>query len=215
LGAGAAVTYTAPVGSVGANVQYSQGRQVLNPLTRISVIATAVLTLATGASAQRAERSWHVEGLAGAAVPTFDITDLAKTGGVVAGAVGYQATDRVLALLEFDWGKHGGKNGGPNIAVLHYMAKAGYAVYQTADGKLKVFVNAGVGAVSFDPDVSGADTNTYFAINAGAKAYYMLSPALSLVLSPQGDIAFVSKDDGFTGSTAWVWPFTVGLSVSF
>jgi len=38
------------------------------------------------------------------------------------------------------------------------------------------------------------------------------SNALSLVLSPQGDIAF--SDEGDVGTTnSWVWPFTAGLRV--
>lgn len=182
---------------------------------RLSLLTAAFAVVATAAFAQRPERPWTIEGLAGAAVPTFAITDLAKTGGVYGGAIGFRPTEQILVLAELDWGKHGGKDGGADVAVSHYMAKVGYGIYESADGKLKAFVNAGLGAVSFDPDISGADANTYFAVNAGAKVYYMLGPSINLVLSPQGDIAFVSEDDGFTGSTAWVWPFTAGLSVNF
>jgi len=69
--------------------------------------------------------------------------------------------------------------------------------------------------VSFDADVAGSTANTYLAINAGAKIYYDMSDLLSFVISPQGDIAFVDKADGFTGTTAWVWPITAGIALNF
>jgi hypothetical protein len=37
-----------------------------------------------------------------------------------------------------------------------------------------------------------------------------VSPRLSLLLSPQGDIAF-TKDAEVGTSNAWVWPFTAGV----
>lgn len=150
-----------------------------------------------------------------AAVPTFDITDLAKTGPVFGGALSYKPAERLLVVGEFDYGTHDLKGASADVIVSHYMAKVGYLVYEGAEGKLKAYVNLGLGAVSFDPDVNGADTNTYFAINAGAKVYYHVTPLFSVVPSPQGDIAFTSKDDGFTGSTAWVWSFTAGVAFSF
>jgi hypothetical protein len=70
-----------------------------------------------------------------------------------------------------------------------------------------LLVNAGGGAMTFDVD---GGSNTYPAINVGAKIRYRFSPRLSLVLSPQGDIAFTDEDVLGTGD-AWVWPFTAGL----
>ena len=99
--------------------------------------------------------------------------------------------------------------------VLHYIAKVGYQVYQSEDEKLRIYVNLGAGAMTFEPDVDGADSFNYGAINAGAKLYYMFNPNVGIVVSPQGDIAFTSEDDGFTGSTGWVWPFTAGIAVGF
>ena len=176
---------------------------------------------ATDAQAQRPEKPWQIEAHAGVAVPTFDISDLVKAGPVVGGGIGYFATDKLLVMAEADFGFHKGKeiSGSegslPDVNVYHYMGKLGYLVYRSSDARLKILVNAGAGAMTFDPDVEGASANTYFAINAGAKLYYLFAKSVGLVVSPQGDIAFVSKDDGFTGSTAWVWPFTAGLYVNF
>lgn len=177
-----------------------------------------MMTLSLGTAnlqAQAAEKPLTVEGLVGAAVPTFDITDLADPGFVAGIAGGYLVNEKVLAMVELDFGTHAGANAGPDVNVYHYMAKAGYRVYASQDTKWRIFVNAGAGAVTFDTDVAGATANTYFAINAGAKIYYDLSDLLSVVISPQGDIAFVDEADGFTGSTAWVWPITGGIALKF
>ena len=73
-----------------------------------------------------------------------------------------------------------------------------------------MIVNAGAGAMTFNPD--GPGSNTYPAINVGAKIGYRLTPRVQLLLSPQGDIAFTKK--GVVGtSNAWVWPFTAGVRV--
>jgi len=178
-------------------------------------ILLAVALTAGSVQAQTAEKPWSVEGLAGAAVPTFDITDLADPGFVAGAAVGYMASDRVLGMVEVDFGSHDGANGGPTVKVNHYMAKAGYRVFLSESEKWRIFVNLGLGAMTFDADVPGADANTYFAINAGAKIYYAINETFNIVISPQGDIAFTDKNDGFTGSTAWVWPITAGLAVRF
>lgn len=182
---------------------------------RMFTAAAAVLFVtATGVRAQ--DKPFIVEGLAGIAVPTFDITDLADPGPVFGGAFGYMATDKILVMGEFDYGTHSSAVAdGPDIDVLHYIGKVGYLVYQSADDKFKLFVNLGAGAVTFSQDADGADSFTYAAINAGAKAYYSVAENVSIVLSPQGDIAFTSEDDGFTGSTGWVWPFTAGVAVNF
>jgi hypothetical protein len=175
----------------------------------------AFVAIATSANAQTAEKPWMVEALVGTAVPTFDITDLADPGFASGLTVGYSVNDRLMAMAELDWGTHGGADGGPDVAVYHYMAKAGLRVFESADGKWRILVNAGAGAMTFDVDAPGVDSNTYFAINAGAKVYYQVTDLVNVVISPQGDIGFVSEDDGFTGSTAWVWPITAGVGFSF
>ncbi len=59
--------------------------------------------------------------------------------------------------------------------------------------------------------MTGFDTETYFAINAGAKIYIMVADQVDLVISPQGDIAFSDKDVLGTDN-AWVWPLTAGIN---
>lgn len=175
-----------------------------------------VVSLAAGsAQAQMADKPFKIELLAGGAVPTFDITDLADPGFAAGAAFSYMISDKVLGIAEFDYGMHPGADDLPDVNVSHYMAKFGYQVFQSDDEKLSIYVNLGAGAMMFDADVEGAESNTYLAINAGAKLYYSVHDVISLVLSPQGDIAFVDEDEGFTNSTAWVWPFTAGIAVSF
>jgi len=188
-----------------------------------SLAAATALLLVVGstAQAQRPERPFVIEARGGIYVPTFDITDLADAGPGAGATFGYMVTPKIMVFGEADFGFHSASDdfaavvGDIDINVYHYMAKAGYVVYEGPDQKLKVLLNAGVGAMTFDPDVDGAETNTYFAINAGAKLYYLFAQNVGFVLSPQGDIAFTSEDDGFTGSTAWVWPFTAGFFVNF
>ena len=178
-------------------------------------IVAIVAVTAGSARAQAPEKPWVVEGLAGVAVPTFDITDLADPGFVAGVAGGYMINDKVLGMVELDFGTHPGANSGPDVNVYHYMAKVGYQVFQSQSGTWSVLVNAGLGAMTFDADVEDGEANTYFAINAGAKIYYMINENINIVISPQGDIAFVDEDKGFTGSTAWVWPITAGVAFTF
>lgn len=188
----------------------------------VAAAAFALLALSAGAAeAQRPERPVVLEARGGVAVPTFDISDLADIGPAFGATIGYFATDRVLVFGEGDFGFHSGADidgtteSLSDVNVYHYMAKVGYVVYQSPDGKLRILVNAGAGAMTFDPDVEGAGSNTYFAINAGGKLYYNFAEQVGFVFSPQGDIAFTSEDDGFTGSTGWVWPFSAGVFVNF
>jgi hypothetical protein len=175
-----------------------------------------ILSFAAGnLQAEAPEKPWIVEGLVGVAVPTFDISDLADPGFVAGVAGGYRINEKILGMVELDYGTHGGAKAGPDVNVYHYMAKFGYRVFESQDTKWRIFVNAGAGAMTFDADAAAANANTYFAINAGAKIYYDVSDLLSVVISPQGDIAFVDKADGFTGSTAWVWPITAGIALKF
>lgn len=90
----------------------------------------------------------------------------------------------------------------------HYIVKLGYEVVPASESPWSVIVNAGAGALTFNPD--GPGSNTYPAINVGAKIAYRLSSRAALLLSPQGDIAFAKKDELGTGN-AWVWPFTAGI----
>ena len=110
-----------------------------------------------------------IEGRGGAAVPTFDIADVAKTGGDLGATIGYRLNPRWVVLGEFDYGMHKDKaTGDVDINTLHYMAKLGYALTEQRERGWEALVNLGLGAVSFD--VGGAPkTNTYFAINAGGK----------------------------------------------
>ncbi|HEX6315070.1 MAG TPA: outer membrane beta-barrel protein [Gemmatimonadaceae bacterium] len=177
------------------------------------IIAAAALLGTTPLSAQDAPRKLFVEGLAGAAVPTFDIADVATTGSAFGVAVGYRLTPRWVLMGEFDYGMHQDKpTESVDINTTHLIAKLGYAVTTPAVRGWDVIVNLGAGVVNFDVD--GAEGDSYFAINAGAKIAYNFSPSLALVLSPQGDIAF-TKEDELGSSSAWVWPITAGIRISF
>lgn len=169
--------------------------------------------LTSTASAQRPEMPIFVEARAGAAVPTFDIDDAAEVGFVVGGTVGYKVTEAIWVFGEGDFGFHGGKDGGPDVNVYHYMGKVGYNVL--ADNpQWSVVPNLGLGAMTFDVDAPGASANTYFAINAGAKILYHINPQVAAVLNLQGDIAF--SDEAEVGTdNSWVWPFSAGINVSF
>jgi hypothetical protein len=175
-----------------------------------------MLALLTGTAAGQAPtpRRFFIEGLGGGVVPTFDIADVAKTGGAFGAAAGYQVTPRWLAMAEFDVGMHKDKaTGSVDIETRHYFAKVGYNLTGPRERGWEIALNLGVGAVTFD--VQGApESFTYPAINAGAKLAYGLSSKVAFVLSPQGDIAF-SKESEIGTTNAWVWPFTAGLRVRF
>jgi hypothetical protein len=98
------------------------------------------------------------------------------------------------------------------VNVYHYIAKLGYEVVGGTGGPVTVVLNAGAGAMTFAVD--GGDSFTYPAINVGAKLIYGVGSRLSLVVSPQGDIAFTDEDELGT-SNAWVWPVAVGFRVNF
>lgn len=182
----------------------------------LTLAAVAALALAPAAplAAQQPSPRFFIEGLGGAVVPTFDIADVAKTGGAFGAAVGYRLDPRWVLMGEFDYGMHKDKaTGTADINTAHYIAKIGYALSEPRERGWNALVNLGAGAVSFD--VQGAPkTFTYFAINAGAKLTYSFNRSFALVVSPQGDIAF-SKKSELTTTNAWVWPFTAGLRVNF
>ena len=172
------------------------------------------LALATPARGQTVSRLF-LEVRGGAVVPTFDIADVATTGGGYGGTLGYHLNNRFTVLGEFDTGLHQDKaTSTVDITTRHYMAKLGYQLTPSRDIGWDVAVNLGAGAVSFKADVPNASTDTYFAINAGAKITYNFSARIGLVLSPQGDIAFSDKNT-LGSSTAWVWPFSAGLRIKF
>ena len=183
-------------------------------------LLTAVVLggLASPAEGQVAERRFTLEARGGFNVPTFDISDAVNGGPSVGVGAGYLVAPRVWLLGDADLGFHSGADlpgggSGPDVNVYHYMGKVGYEVVPESQASAwSVIVNAGAGAMTFSVD--GGPSNTYPAINVGAKIGYRLNPRLSLVLSPQGDIAFSDEADVGT-SNSWVWPFTAGLRVGF
>lgn len=180
----------------------------------LTLAAVGTLALSAPLAAQQPAPRFFIEGLAGAVVPTFDIADVAKTGGAFGAAVGYRLNPRWVLMAEVDYGMHKDKaTGSADINTSHYIAKIGYAFTAPRERGWDVLVNLGLGAVNFD--VQGAPKSyTYPAINAGAKLAYNFNRSFALVLSPQGDIAF-SKESELTTTNAWVWPFTAGLRVNF
>ena len=178
------------------------------------LILLAVVTLGQSVDAQEPAKRFFVEGLGGAVVPTFDIDNVAKTGGAFGATIGYELNDRWVLMGEFDYGMHKDKaTSSADINTLHYIAKVGYSLTGPKERGWEAIVNLGAGAVTFD--VEGAPKNlTYFAINAGAKVAYNFNRSVAFVVSPQGDIAL--SDEAEIGTTnAWVWPVTAGLRVSF
>jgi hypothetical protein len=185
-------------------------------VARFSLIALAGMSLlaAQPVQAQSPAPKMFVEVLGGAVVPTFDIADVAKTGSMVGGTIGYNLSPRLVLMGEFDYGMHKDKaTGDVTIKTLHYMGKLGYSLTGPREKGWEALVNLGAGAVSFDVD-GAPNVNTYFAINAGAKFTYHLSPSLGFVISPQGDIAF-SKKAELNTTNAWVWPVSAGFRVKF
>ena len=174
-----------------------------------------LLGIASTAQAQGAERRVTIEARGGFNVPTFDISDAVDAGPSVGLGAGVQFAPKLWLMGDVDLGFHSGAElagGGqaPDVKVYHYVAKLGYELLSDGQSPWSVIVNAGAGALTFDAD--GAGSNTYPAINVGAKIGYRLSPRVSLVLSPQGDIAFTDDKEVGT-SNSWVWPFTAGARI--
>ena len=179
-----------------------------------AVIGAAVLGAACIAQplAAQDKAGVFVEGLAGAAVPTFEIADAIGTGTAFGGTIGIRFGSWVT-MAEFDYGMHDAERvEGVEISTQHYIAKIGYSVTGQRDRGFEAIINLGGGVVTFD--VEDGDSYTYPAINAGAKLSYSFNPTFAVVLSPQGDIAF-SDDEEVATSNAWVWPVTAGVRVSF
>jgi len=189
----------------------------VNVLPSIALLAAGVTLLAVPSAAQgQADgRRVTLEARAGLNVPTFDISDAVDAGPSFGLGAAVQVRPRVYLMGDFDLGFHSGADlaGGasaPDVKVYHYMAKVGYQLLAEGSSPWSLIVNAGAGAMTFDVD--GAGSNTYPAINVGAKIGYRVSPRVSLLLSPQGDIAF-TKDAEVGTNNAWVWPFTAGVRV--
>lgn len=183
-------------------------------LSQTLVAGLALAALATVPATAQAQRKASLEARAGLAVPTFDIADVAKAGPVFGAGLQLPLNDRWSLLADVDFGSHEVKGTTLDVNVNHYMTKLGYVLGRSQDGKLEFLVNLGAGLMTFGVDAPGAETRRYFAINAGAKLYYQFSRSLGLVISPQGDIAFQDSDD-FGASTAWVWPVSAGLRITF
>lgn len=183
-------------------------------MTVAAFLGIATPVLSSPLAAQATQPRTFVEVRGGAAVPTFDIADVAKTGPAFGATLGFRVNPTWVLMGEADFGMHKDKaTGDVDIKTNHYIGKVGYSFTGPVNRGWEAIVNLGAGAVSFD--VEGApETFTYFAINAGAKLAYHFSPAVAFVVSPQGDIAF-SKEEEVGTTNAWVWPITVGVRFAF
>jgi hypothetical protein len=182
------------------------------PLAGFATMALA--SAITPAAAQMPAKRFFIEGLGGAVVPTFDISDVAQTGWAVGGTLGYRINDRWQVMGEFDYGRHKDDlTGDLEINTLHYIGKIGYSLTGSKTKGWEAAVNLGAGAVTFDVQ-NAAQNFTYFAINAGAKIAYNFNPQVAFIVSPQGDIAFSDEAEVGT-SNSWVWPVTAGLRLNF
>jgi hypothetical protein len=185
---------------------------------RMGAAVLSGLLLLGRAPTVQAQSSQHratIEARGGLNVPTFDISDAVDAGPSFGVGAGVQFAPKLWLMGDVDLGFHSGADlagveAGPDVKVYHYVAKLGYELLSEGQSPWSVIVNAGAGALTFDVD--GVGSNTYPAINVGAKIAYRLSPRVHLLLSPQGDIAF-TKDDEVGTTNAWVWPFTAGLRI--
>lgn len=178
----------------------------------MAFLAATVLAAVPTAEAQVA-----LEIRGGLNVPTFDIAGAVKAGPGFGAGLSFKVGERVWLTGDADFGFHSGADlaeggNGPDINVNHYIVKVGYQVYSRADGRVSLFLNAGAGAMTFAVDAGSSFT--YPAINVGAKLIVGLGSTVSLVLSPQGDIALSKKAEVGT-TNSWVWPFAVGLRFTF
>ena len=155
-----------------------------------------------------------VEARVGAAIPTFDIADVADMGLDLGATIGYQLAPSWVVMGEFDYGMHKDEPTGTiDIKTMHFIGKVGYSLTGPRERGLEAAINLGGGIVRFDSEAA-SDVHTYPAINAGAKITYNVNRSFAIVLSPQGDIAFSDEDEVGT-SSAWVWPVTAGVRVKF
>ncbi len=197
-------------------------KKLLNVVTLVAL----ALVLASPAMAQRPEKPFQVEARAGYNLPTGSLSDWVDGAFGFGAGIGYYFTPKFVIMGEFDFGSHSYKTdivdpgfdvGSAKEEVMHFMGKIGYVLFQSADGKMKILVNAGAGGMNFKfkADDIDSESTTKFAINAGAKLYYMFTPSIGIVVSPQGDIAFGFDKDVDGSSTKWVWPLTAGFAFNF
>lgn len=194
-------------------------------LNGVTLVALALVS-ASPALAQRPEKPFQVEARAGYNLPTGNLADLVDGAFGFGAGIGYYFTPKLVIMGDFDFGSHSYKTdlvdpgfdvGSAKEEVMHFMGKIGYVLFQSADGKMKILVNAGAGGMNFKfkADDVESESTTKFAINAGAKLYYMFTPSVGIVVSPQGDIAFGFDKDVDGSSTKWVWPLSAGLAFNF
>lgn len=188
-----------------------------------ALVAALVGVTATEATAQD-YKPLSINVRAGVAVPTGSIADIAESGAVFGGGVGYNL-GRIELRANADFGSHDVKSdplptpsvGDLKINVNHFIVGAGYHLIDPrGDNKIRLMVNLGAGAMTFKVDEDGAETDSFLAINAGAEAGYEISRSFEIFLNLQGDIAFKDKDKlelGTSDATAWVWPLTAGLKL--
>lgn len=189
-------------------------------IKRLSGAAATVAVLlgatAAGVAAQE-YKPFSINVRGGIGLPTGSISDVAKVGPAVGFGIGYNL-GRVELRGNADFGFHKVKGDANDldIDVFHYIGSAGYHLIDPrGDSPVRVLVNLGAGAVNFKVGDDG-DSQTFFAINAGAELGYEVSRSFEMFLNLQGDIAFKSGDDmdlGTSNSTAWVWPLTAGLKL--
>jgi hypothetical protein len=176
--------------------------------SKFTTAATLVMAAAGTTLGSAQTRAVALEFRGTATVPTFDIADAANVGWGGGLGLGYSVSPKVRLMADFDLGVHGTDVTGFKINTYHYVGKLGYDLVN--NDRVVVSLNLGVGAVTFGGDL--AKSKTYPAINAGAKIGIKVSPAVELLISPQGDIAFTKKADLAT-TNAWVWPVGVGFRV--
>ncbi len=195
--------------------------RLTSKLLGMAASVALILALAPGsATAQMMDDgrpSVEIDLRGGLYAPTFDIADAADAGYGFGAGIGIPVGERLTVRGNADFGFHSGAEvdgvEGPDIDVYHYIAGLGAVLYRSPDGKVELSANAGGGAMTFSPDVEGADSFTYPAINVGATLAYEVAPSVSLLLSPQGDIAFSDEDEVGTDNS-WVWPFTAGIRIT-
>ena len=80
----------------------------MKTLLAIPALAALALGAPLGAplGAQQKTPSLFVEGRGGVVAPTFDIADVAKTGGAFGATIGYRLDPRWSLMGEFDYGMH-------------------------------------------------------------------------------------------------------------
>lgn len=180
--------------------------------SRIAGMALVGATVAAIASPAQGQGDGNVslEARGIAMVPTFDIADAADVGPGFGVGLGYQVNPQFRLMADLDVGFHPTAADDVTINTYHLMGKLGFDVFN--NGTVTVTLNAGAGALQFAGDLP--QSQTYFAINAGAKIGIAVSPVVEVLISPQGDIAFASEDDLGT-TNAWVWPFGAGLRFRF